>query len=203
MTRQKGTVHRVVDVAAHPRTLVDTQVCAHSVQVVTITVTGEVVSNGAPALRELFSRLRQASVWEAKVISGIAIEDSTQPASDIVEDGGEGDVEVSLAVVVDTNQTTGLHHRSIAWRSVDHYRLQWMYIWKCHWFTIHLEHKGVSNQTFSYESITKTVLKSTNLYCFQVRPSHLSLHVSHCNYHRSFPRRAFVHQPSAYLHLHH
>ena len=76
MTRQKRTIPWVVDVATHPRTLVETQVRAHPIQVVTVTVTGEVISNGPPALYELFRRLRQASVWKTEVISGIAVEDA-------------------------------------------------------------------------------------------------------------------------------
>lgn len=143
MTRQKRTIPRVVDVAAHPRTLVETQVCAHPIQVVAVTITGEVISNGPPALCELFSRLSEASIWKTKVISGIAIENTTQTTSNVVVDGGEGDVEESLTCVVDTKQTTGLHHCSVARCFVDHHCLHWMDIREPHWFTIHLEHKAI------------------------------------------------------------
>ena len=141
MTSQKRTVPWVVNVAAHPRTLVKTQVCAHSIKVVTVAVTGEVISNGAPTLSELLSRLCQTSIWKAQVVAGIAIEDATQTTADVVEEGGEGDVEESLVVVVDTKQSVRLHHCSVAWCSVDHHCLGWMDIWEPHWFTIHLEHK--------------------------------------------------------------
>lgn len=84
MTRQEGTVPGVVDVTAHVRTLVNTQVGAHSVQVVAVTITREVVRDGAPAICKLFNRLCQPSVREAEIVCGIAVEDATQTTGNVV-----------------------------------------------------------------------------------------------------------------------
>ncbi|TNN47364.1 hypothetical protein EYF80_042452 [Liparis tanakae] len=139
MTCQKGTIPRVIDVAAHPRVLVETQVRAHPIKVIAVTIADEVIGNGPPAICELFRRIRQASVWKTKVIGGVAIEDATQTASNIVEEGGEGDVKESLASVLNTKQSAGLHHCGIAWCFVDHHCLHRMD--PAH---LHLNHRAIS-----------------------------------------------------------
>jgi hypothetical protein len=101
VARQEGAVPRVVDVATHPRALVEPQVRAHAVQVVAIAIARQVVSDGSPALSEEFEGFGQPAVRQTEIVAGVSVEETAQAAGGVVKEGRERDVEEALTGVAD------------------------------------------------------------------------------------------------------
>lgn len=101
MACKEGAVARVIYISAEPRTLIQPQIRTHAIQILAIPIACQVISNSPPAFHKELSCLGLAPIGQAKVIGGVGVEEATQTTCGVVEDRGEGHVEMAMAGVAD------------------------------------------------------------------------------------------------------
>uniref|UniRef100_A0A4W4G0F3 Uncharacterized protein n=1 Tax=Electrophorus electricus TaxID=8005 RepID=A0A4W4G0F3_ELEEL len=57
------------------------------VQVVTVAIARQVICDSSPALDELFCCVCLPATWEAEVVDGVSIKETTEATSVVIEEG--------------------------------------------------------------------------------------------------------------------